>query len=126
MFQLFSSYKILSRLCIPTIYSLSFLHYLPFQQGRPHFLMSRVTICFGLAKIVVITSVCLLKLLPALVSLLKCSDLQSVKHPTSAQVTISRSVSSSPTSGSGLMVQSLEPASRSVSPSLSVPKINKR
>ena len=46
---------------------------------------------------------------------------QSVKRPTSAQVTISRSVSSSPASGSGLMAQSLEPASDSVSPSLSVP-----
>ena len=62
---------------------------------------------------------------------------QSVKRPTSAQVMISRSVSSSPTSGSGLMMaQSLEPASDSVSPSLSltlprscsvsVSKINKR
>ena len=46
---------------------------------------------------------------------------QSVKRPTSAQVTISRSVSSSPASGSGLMAQSLEPASGSVSPSLSAP-----
>ena len=44
---------------------------------------------------------------------------QSVEHPTSAQVTISRSVSSSP--GSGLTTQSLEPASDSVSPSLSAP-----
>ena len=43
---------------------------------------------------------------------------QSVKRPTSAQVTISRSGSSSPVSGSGLMAQSLEPASHSVSPSL--------
>ncbi len=61
---------------------------------------------------------------------------QSVERPTSAQVTISRSVSSSPASGSGLMAQSLEPASDSVSLSLcpspvhalslSVPKINKR
>ena len=61
---------------------------------------------------------------------------QSVKRPTSAQVTISQSVSSSPASGSGLMAQSLEPVSDSVSPSLSapspvhalslsVPKINK-
>ena len=33
---------------------------------------------------------------------------QSVKRPTSAQVTISRSVSSSPTSGSVLTAQSLE------------------
>ena len=46
---------------------------------------------------------------------------QSVEHPTSAQVTISRSVSSSPTSGSGLMAQSLEPTSDSASPSLSAP-----
>ena len=46
---------------------------------------------------------------------------QLVKRPTSAQVTISRSMSSSPVSGSGLMAQSLEPASDSVSPSLSVP-----
>ena len=46
---------------------------------------------------------------------------QSVKRLTSAQVTISRSVSSSPASGSGLMAQSLEPVSDSVSPSLSAP-----
>ena len=46
---------------------------------------------------------------------------QSVERPTSAQVTISRFVSSSPASGSGLMAQSLEPASDSVSPSLSDP-----
>ena len=45
----------------------------------------------------------------------------SVKRPTSAPVTISRSVSSSPASGSGLMAQSLELASDSVSPSLSAP-----
>ena len=61
---------------------------------------------------------------------------QSVKHPTSAQVMISRSVSSSPTSGSVLTAQRLEPVSDSVSPSLSDPplfmlslpvsKINKR
>ena len=61
---------------------------------------------------------------------------QSVKRPTSAQVTISRSVSWSPASGSGLMAQSLESTSDSVSPSLcpspihalslSVSKINKR
>ena len=44
---------------------------------------------------------------------------QSVGRPTSAQVTISRSVSSSPVSGSGQMAQSLEPVSDSVSPSLS-------
>ena len=48
-------------------------------------------------------------------------EAQSVKRPTSAQVTILRSVSSSPASGSGLMAQSLEPASDSVSPSLSAP-----
>ena len=46
---------------------------------------------------------------------------QSVKHPTSAQVMISRFLSSSPTSGSELTAQSLEPASDSVSPSLSAP-----
>ena len=46
---------------------------------------------------------------------------QSVERPTSAQVTISQSVSSSPASGSGLMAQSLEPASDSVSPSVSAP-----
>ena len=61
---------------------------------------------------------------------------QSVKHPTLAQVTISRLVSSSPVSGSVLTAQSLEPVSDSVSPSLSDPppfilslpvsKINKR
>ena len=39
-------------------------------------------------------------------------------RPTSAQVVISRSVSSSPASGSVLTAQSLEPASDSVSPSL--------
>ena len=46
---------------------------------------------------------------------------QSVKRPTSAQVMISPSVSSSPASGSGLMAQSLEPVSDSVSPSVSAP-----
>ena len=46
---------------------------------------------------------------------------QSVKRPTSAQVMISRSVSSSPASGSVLTVQSLELALDSVSPSLSAP-----
>ena len=51
----------------------------------------------------------------------KVQSLQSVKHPTSAQVAISRSVSSSPASGSGLTAQSLEPASDSVSPSRSDP-----
>ena len=48
---------------------------------------------------------------------------QSVKHPTSAQVTISRFVGSSPASGSVLTAQSLEPASDSVSPSLSAPPL---
>ena len=43
---------------------------------------------------------------------------QSVEGPTLAQVMISRSVSSSPASGSVLTAQSLEPASDSVSPSL--------
>ena len=61
---------------------------------------------------------------------------QSVKHPTLAQVMISRSVNSSPVSGSVLTAQSLEPVSDPVSPSLSAPplfmlslpvsKINKR
>ena len=46
---------------------------------------------------------------------------QPVKRPTSAQVMISRSVSSSPTLGSILTAQSLEPVSDSVSPSLSDP-----
>ena len=46
---------------------------------------------------------------------------QSVKRPTSAQVMISRSVSSSPASGSVLTTPSLEPVSDSVSPSLSDP-----
>ena len=46
---------------------------------------------------------------------------QSVKRPTSVQVMISRSVSSSPESGSVLTAQSLEPALESVSPSLSAP-----
>ena len=48
---------------------------------------------------------------------------QSVKRPTSAQVMISRSVSSSPASGSELTAQSLEPVSNSVSPSLSAPSL---
>ena len=46
---------------------------------------------------------------------------QSVKHPTSAQVMILWFVSSSPVSGSVMTAQSLEPASDSVSPSLSAP-----
>uniref|UniRef100_A0A8C8Y6X7 Kinesin family member 13A n=1 Tax=Panthera leo TaxID=9689 RepID=A0A8C8Y6X7_PANLE len=47
----------------------------------------------------------------------------SVKRPTSAQVMISRSVSSSSASGSVLTAQSLEPVSDSVSPSLSDPPL---
>ena len=46
---------------------------------------------------------------------------QSVKRPTSAQVMISRFVSSSPGSGSVPTAQSLEPVSDSGSSSLSVP-----
>ena len=46
---------------------------------------------------------------------------QSVKRPTSVQVMISRSRSSSPASGSVLTALSLEPASDSVSPSLYAP-----
>ena len=48
---------------------------------------------------------------------------QSVERPTSAQVMISRFVSSNPASGSVLTAQSLEPASDSVSPSLSAPPL---
>ena len=48
---------------------------------------------------------------------------QSVKHPTSAQVMISRSGSSSPALGSVLTARSLEPASDSGSPSLSAPTL---
>ena len=44
---------------------------------------------------------------------------QSVKHPTSAQVMISRLVGLSPTAGSVLKPQSLEPASDSACVSLS-------
>ena len=43
---------------------------------------------------------------------------QSVERPTSVGVMISRFVSSSPASDSGLTARSLEPASESVSPSL--------
>ena len=46
---------------------------------------------------------------------------QSVTSLTSGQVTISESVSSSPVSGSVQTAWSLEPASDSVSPSLSAP-----
>ena len=45
---------------------------------------------------------------------------QWVERPTSAQVTISRSVSLNPASGSVLTAQSLAPALDSVSPSLSL------
>ena len=48
---------------------------------------------------------------------------QSVEHPTSAQVMISQLMSLSPASDSVLTAQSLEPASASVSPSLSAPKV---
>ena len=46
---------------------------------------------------------------------------QSVERPTSAQVMISQFVGLSPTSGSVPTAQSLEPASDSVSPSLTAP-----
>ena len=46
---------------------------------------------------------------------------QSLKHLTSAQVTISQLVGWSPASGSLLTAQSLDPISDSVSPSLSLP-----
>ena len=46
---------------------------------------------------------------------------QSVERQTSAQVMISQFMGSSPASGSVLTEQSLEPASDSVSPSLSAP-----
>ena len=46
---------------------------------------------------------------------------QSVERPTSAQVMILQSVSSSPVLGSVPIAQSLEPASDSVSPPLSAP-----
>ena len=46
---------------------------------------------------------------------------QSVERLTSAQVVISQFVGLSPALGSGLMAQSLGPASDSVSPSLSAP-----
>ena len=46
---------------------------------------------------------------------------QPFKRPTSPQVMISPLVSSSPASGSVLTAQSLDPASDSVSPSLSAP-----
>ena len=46
---------------------------------------------------------------------------QWIERPTSAQAMISRLVSSSPTSDSVMTAQSLEPASDSVSPSVSAP-----
>ena len=46
---------------------------------------------------------------------------QSVKHLTLIQVMISWFVGSSPTSGSVITAQSLEPASHSLSPSFSAP-----
>ena len=46
---------------------------------------------------------------------------QSVERPTSAQVMVSLSMSSSPASGSVLTAQGLEPALDSVSPSASTP-----
>ena len=69
-----------------------------------------------------------LKMLAQMV-LLKCLRgawvAQSVERPTSAQVMVSQSVSSSPASGSVLRLRacarSLEPASDSVSPTLSDP-----
>ena len=48
---------------------------------------------------------------------------QSVARPTLAQVVISWFMSSSPVSGSLLTAQSPEPASDSVSPSLSAPPL---
>ena len=48
---------------------------------------------------------------------------QSVKRPTSAQAIISQFVGSSPASSSAPTAQSLEPASASLSPSLSAPPL---
>ena len=50
-------------------------------------------------------------------------EAQSVKHLTSAQVMISLFIGSNPTPGSVLTARSLEPASDSVSPSLSAPPL---
>ena len=61
------------------------------------------------------------KLGPKMVSLRDTWVAQSVKRPTSAQVRVSWFMSSSPTLGSVLTAQSLEPASDSVSPSLFAP-----
>ena len=47
----------------------------------------------------------------------------SVKHPTSAQVMTSQFVGLSPSLGSVLTVQSLQPALNSVSPSFSAPPL---
>ena len=49
---------------------------------------------------------------------------QSVGRPTSAQVMILHFMGSSPVSGSVLTARSLEPASDSVSPSLSAPPLD--
>ena len=51
---------------------------------------------------------------------------QLVKHLTSAQLMILQFVGLSPTLGSVLTAQSLEPASDSVSPSLSQKQINNK
>ena len=48
---------------------------------------------------------------------------QSVKHLSSAQITISQFMGLSPAMGSVLTAQSLEPALDSVSPSLSAPPL---
>lgn len=48
------------------LFSLPSLHHPAFQQGRLHFLISMVTICPRLDKIVLMISVCLLQLLLAL------------------------------------------------------------
>ena len=48
---------------------------------------------------------------------------QLVERPTSTQVMISQFMSSNPASGSVLTAQGLEPASDSVSPSLSAPPL---
>ena len=48
---------------------------------------------------------------------------QSVEHPTLAQVMVSESMISSPSLGSVLMAQSLEPALDSLTPSVSAPPL---
>ena len=50
---------------------------------------------------------------------------QAVEHPASVQVMILQFVGLNPTSGSVLTARSLEPASDSVSPSLSAPPLLK-